>query len=115
MRKSSRMSLERSITFRALYPAGVRVSQQSAISRKGDAISHTALHRLAATLREMSDTRQTLLRKAAALVGREELAAGLKVAPALLDAWMNGQATVPDRKLAALADLLDDISNPPKR
>jgi hypothetical protein len=61
------------------------------------------------------DTRQTLLRKAAALVGREELAAGLKVAPTLLDAWMNGQATVPDRKLAALADLLDGISNRPKR
>jgi hypothetical protein len=100
-------NLERALPFGALYPAGV-------ISRKGDAISHTALHRLAATLREVPDTRQTLLRKAAALGGREELAAGLKVAPTLLDAWMNGLATVPDRKLAALADLLDDISNPPK-
>jgi len=55
-----------------------------------------------------------LLRKAAALVGREELAVGLKVPLNLLDAWINGHATMPDRKLGALADLLDGISNPPK-
>jgi hypothetical protein len=56
-----------------------------------------------------------LLRKAAALVGREELARGLNIPATLLDAWMNGHASMPDRKLAVLADLLDQISNPPKR
>src|SRR5688572_14422223 len=63
----------------------------------------------------MSDPRPTLLRKAAALVGHDELAAALKVPRSLLDAWMNGQATMPDRKLTLLADFLDGISNPPKQ
>jgi hypothetical protein len=56
------------------------------------------------------DTRQTLLRKAADLVGRERLACGLSVPLGVLEAWMNGHATMPERKLAALADLLDDVS-----
>jgi hypothetical protein len=54
--------------------------------------------------------RQTVLRKAATLVGREELAEGLKVPLTLLDAWMNGNAHMPDRQLAALARLLNEIS-----
>jgi hypothetical protein len=56
-----------------------------------------------------------LLLRAAALIGRDELAVGLKVHPSLLDAWMSGHASMPDRKLATLADLLDQISNPPKQ
>jgi hypothetical protein len=63
----------------------------------------------------VTDTRQALLRKAAALIGREELARGLNIPATLLDAWMNGHANMPDRKLAVLADLLDQISNPPKQ
>ena len=63
----------------------------------------------------VSDIRQALLRKAAALVGQEELAVALKVSPSLLHAWMNGHAAMPDRKLTALADFLDGISNPPKQ
>jgi hypothetical protein len=56
------------------------------------------------------DTRQALLRKAADLVGKEELAFGLHVPVTLLEAWMYGHATMPDRKLPELADFLDDIS-----
>jgi hypothetical protein len=63
----------------------------------------------------MSDPRPELLRKAAALVGHDALAAALKVPPSLLDAWINGQATMPDRKLSLLADYLDGLSNPPKQ
>jgi hypothetical protein len=55
-------------------------------------------------------TRQELLRKAANLVGREELAVRLKVPVTTLDAWMEGQATMPDRKLILLAEVLDQFS-----
>jgi hypothetical protein len=62
-----------------------------------------------------TDARQALLRKAAALIGREELALGLKVPATLLDAWMNGHASMPARKLAALAGLLNRLSEAPLR
>ena len=60
-------------------------------------------------------TRQELLRKAADLLGRDELATGLKVPLDVLEAWMSGAGTMPARKLSALADLLDEASNPPRR
>jgi hypothetical protein len=58
-------------------------------------------------------TKQQLLRKAAVLMGKEELAVRLKVPPQLLDAWINGQATMPDRKLVPLANVLDQFSTKP--
>ena len=63
----------------------------------------------------MSDPRPVLLRKAAALVGHDELAAALKVPRTLLEAWIDGQATMPDRKLSLLAEFLDEMTHPPKR
>ena len=54
--------------------------------------------------------RQRLLRQAAELMGREELAIRLKVPALLLDAWMRGLAAMPDRKLVLLADALDDFA-----
>jgi hypothetical protein len=54
-------------------------------------------------------TRQLLLKKAAQLFGRADLAVRLKVPVALLDAWIAGHGTMPDRKLALLADLLDGL------
>jgi DNA-binding transcriptional regulator YdaS (Cro superfamily) len=59
-------------------------------------------------------TKQDLLRRAAALVGKEELASRLAVPPSLLDAWMSGHASMPDRKLLVLADLLDKVGRPEK-
>jgi hypothetical protein len=59
-------------------------------------------------------TKQRLLKEAARVVGKEELAAQLRVPPELLDAWMRGLATMPDRKLLALADLLDRFGRPEK-
>ena len=50
-------------------------------------------------------TEQRLLRKAAELIGHEELAVRLRVPTALLDAWGRGLGTMPDGKLL-LADLL---------
>jgi hypothetical protein len=52
-------------------------------------------------------TRQFLLKTAAELYGRTDLAIRLKVPVPLLDAWIAGHGTMPDRKLALLADLLD--------
>jgi hypothetical protein len=59
----------------------------------------------------MSGTnKQELLRRAAALIGHESLALRLNVPPSLLQAWIDGQASMPDRKLRKLADVLAEIS-----
>ena len=64
----------------------------------------------------MAETRkQDLLRRAAKLVGADNLAQALKVPPHLLEAWINGNATVPARKLVALADYMEEITLPPKQ
>ena len=55
------------------------------------------------------------MRKAADLVGREKLAVGLRVSKALLDSWINGRSSVPNRKLSELSYLLEEFSNPPRR
>ena len=60
----------------------------------------------------MGETRkQRLLKSAADLIGRDALAARLKVAESLLEAWINGHATLPDRKLIALAEVLDELAD----
>jgi hypothetical protein len=63
----------------------------------------------------VTDRKKTLLCKAADLIGRDQLASGLKISAALLDSWMSGRASMPDRKLSALADLLEEISNSPRQ
>lgn len=55
-------------------------------------------------------SQQALLAEAARRLGREELARRLKVPEALLDTWMNGHATMPERKFLALLDVMDRIS-----
>ena len=45
------------------------------------------------------------------LVGRDALAARLNVPATLLDVWLRGHATMPDRKLFALADLIDTLGD----
>ena len=60
-------------------------------------------------------TKQRLLKKAAQLIGSEKLAAGLNVPVSVLDLWMRGLATMPDRKMLPLADLpetLDQLKKP---
>ncbi len=55
--------------------------------------------------------KQILLKKAADLAGsREELAAQLKVPRHLIDAWIKGDATMPDGMLMQLAAALDRIA-----
>ena len=44
-------------------------------------------------------------------MGQQELAARMKVPPPLLEAWINGRATMPDRKLIALANVLDKVAH----
>ena len=62
-----------------------------------------------------TSSKQALLCQAADLIGRDQLASGLKISAALLDSWISGRASMPDRKLSALADLLEEISNSPKQ
>ena len=46
-------------------------------------------------------------------MGKEELAIRLKVSHDLLEAWLNGQSTMPDTKLIPLANVLDQFSTKP--
>ena len=62
-----------------------------------------------------TSSKQALLCQAADLIGRDQLASGLKISAALLDSWISGRTSMPDRKLSALADLLEEISNSPKQ
>ncbi len=57
-------------------------------------------------------TKQRMLKRAAVLVGEEALAARLNVPATLLDIWLRGLATMPDRKLLALADLIETLGGP---
>jgi hypothetical protein len=52
------------------------------------------------------------LKRAAVLIGRDALAVKLNVPATLLDVWLRGLATMPDRKLFALADLVDTLGEP---
>ncbi len=60
-------------------------------------------------------TKQNLLRMAALRLGNQELATRLKVPESLLSAWMSGHASMPDRKLLSLADLLDKLGDAPTK
>ena len=53
------------------------------------------------------DLKQQLLQQAAKRLGREYLATRLAIPAPLLDAWMRGDATMPDGKLLVLAAILD--------
>ena len=55
-------------------------------------------------------TRRRLLRQAAELLGRVELAELLNVPAPLVDAWISGHASMPDRKFLFLTAMLDEIA-----
>jgi hypothetical protein len=62
-------------------------------------------------------TAQAFLRIAVELIGADQVALRLNSPRHLLDTWMRGQATMPERKLLGLIDLLEKIktleSQPP--
>ena len=60
------------------------------------------------------NTKQSLLRKAAGLMGQRELAARLKVSQSLLEMWISGDSSVPDGVLLKLAKVLDAWRDSPK-
>jgi len=56
----------------------------------------------------VADTaRREMLRRAVDLTSLREVAAALKIPPELVQAWMSGHASMPDRKLLLLADFLN--------
>ena len=63
----------------------------------------------------MAESTRELLRRAAKLVGRDNLATALSVSQDLLQAWIDGQVAMPARKLTALGDYLEEITLPPKQ
>lgn len=55
------------------------------------------------------ETKRALLSSAAARFGLMPLARRLKVPDGQLAAWISGHASMPDRKLVALIDLLEKL------
>ena len=49
------------------------------------------------------------LERALKSLGPDELSTRLKVPPELIQTWINGHATMPERKFLTLVDLLDEI------
>jgi hypothetical protein len=54
-------------------------------------------------------TAQAFLRIAVELIGADQVALRLNSPRHLLDTWMRGQATMPERKLLGLIDLLEKL------
>ena len=55
-------------------------------------------------------TRQDLLRRAVDVAGLPDVARALTVSPERVEAWMNGQASMPDGKLLMLASFLEKFA-----
>ena len=55
-------------------------------------------------------TRQRLLELMMARIGKSALAASLDVPCAILADWLNGASVMPDGKLIALIDLIDETA-----
>jgi hypothetical protein len=53
---------------------------------------------------------QYLLKEAAELIGREELATRMKVPLSMLDAWREGHAAMPVGRLVLLAAILEELA-----
>ena len=51
------------------------------------------------------------LERALKAIGPDELSTRLKAPPELIQTWINGHATMPERKFLALVDLLDEIEH----
>jgi DNA-binding transcriptional regulator YdaS (Cro superfamily) len=58
----------------------------------------------------MTVAKKTLLQRASTLLGRDDLARRLGVPPALLEAWIAGDATMPDGQLLNLSRVLDRVA-----
>jgi hypothetical protein len=58
----------------------------------------------------MTAAKKNLLERASTLLGREELARRLGVPAQLLEAWIAGDATMPDGQLMRLARVLDRVA-----
>jgi len=52
------------------------------------------------------------LERALKALGPDELSARLQAPPELIQTWINGHATMPERKFLRLIDLLDEIQHP---
>ncbi len=59
---------------------------------------------------DVARKKQHLLQQAAHLIGRDGLSERLGVPQTTLDAWMQGNAIMPDRKFVALAAALADFA-----
>jgi hypothetical protein len=57
------------------------------------------------------DTKRALLSLAANRLGVSPLAKALKVSDGLVAAWLSGHASIPDRQLLLLADLIERLGD----
>jgi hypothetical protein len=63
----------------------------------------------------MPDTQFTAraLERALRALGPDELSTRLQSPPELIQTWINGHATMPERKFLRLVDVLDEIGEQP--
>jgi hypothetical protein len=54
-----------------------------------------------------------VLERALKALGPKELSTRLQAPPELIQAWINGHATMPERKFLRLVDVLGEIDDPP--
>jgi len=59
-----------------------------------------------------SEVMARALERALKTLGPDELSSRLQVPPELIQTWINGHATMPERKFLRLIDLLDEIQHP---
>lgn len=59
-------------------------------------------------------TKQELLRRAVDVAGLRDVARALTASPERVEAWMSGQAPMPDGKLLMLASFLERVGRPEK-
>lgn len=60
-------------------------------------------------------TKQRLLQRTVEIAGMDKVVAALKSPQSAVEAWMNGQASMPNRKLLLLADLLAQYASHPDK
>lgn len=61
----------------------------------------------------MTETRKRLLALAAERIGKEALSEKLNAPVHLIEAWISGHATMPDRKLMDLARIIEQLGDDP--
>lgn len=80
------------------------------IARRAASLCCARPHSLPSLIEPVDQTvTKRALGRALKLLGPDELSKRLGAPPELIQTWLNGHATVPERKVMALIDLIDQM------